>query len=291
MNGLRLSHVALAVRGVEETAGALERGFGLERRDIAGVPFLGIGEAALALFEAGNPALGGGDRAGVDHIAFRVEDAAPFGAEGRGLAGATEWRADPAETAGVAVRFTTPLDLPRSDSPWISRFDHIGIASCDNAEGKAVFVDRLGFPLESEQTDMETAVAVESFTSDRYGVVMHTRPPVIVGGLRVAFVTVGDCELEFLADFDPGLDARIDRGRAGDTRQDRSAIARYVARRGPGLHHLAFRTDDIDANLPRLADAGFRMIDSKRRPGSRRTRIGFIHPSALGGVLAHFVDR
>ena len=120
---------------------------------------------------------------------------------------------------------------------------------------------------------------------------MHTRPAVIVGGLRVAFVTVGDCELEFLADFDPGLDARIDRGRAGDTRQDRSAIARYVARRGPGLHHLAFRTDDIDANLPRLADAGFRMIDSKGRPGSRRARIGFVHPSALGGVLAHFVDR
>ena len=40
-----------------------------------------------------------------------------------------------------------------------------------------------------------------------------------------------------------------------------------------------------------LADAGFRMIDSKGRPGSRRARIGFVHPSALGGVLAHFVDR
>ena len=291
MNGMKLSHVALAVRGVEETAEALERGFGLSRRDIGGVPFLGIGETALALFEAGDPALGGEDRAGVDHIAFRVEDAPPFGVEGPGLAGAAEWRVDPAETAGVRLRFTTPLDLPRSHSPWTSQLDHIGIASRDNAEGKAVFVERLGFPLESEQTDMETTVAVESFTSDRYGVVMHTRPPVIVGGLRVAFVTVGDCELEFLADLNPGMDARIDRGRAGDTRQDRSAIARYVERRGPGLHHLAFHTDDIDANLARLAEAGFRMIDSKGRPGSRRARIGFVHPSALGGVLAHFVDR
>ena len=292
MTELRLSHVGLAVRGVEETARAFEEAFGLARRDIGGAPFLGIGEAALALFEAGDPALDGDGRAGVNHVALAVaEGGAPFGVEGRGLAGAAEWRTDPSETAGVALRFTAPLDLPASDSPHVSGLDHIGVASRDTAEGKAVFVERLGLPLESEQTDMETAVAVESFTSDRYGVVVHTRPPAIVGALRVAFVTVGDCELEFLADFDPGLDAHIERGLPGDTRQDRSAIARYVARRGPGLHHLAFRTPDIDANLARLADAGMRLIDRRGRPGSRRSRIAFLHPSALGGVLAHFVER
>ena len=59
MGGLRLSHIALAVRDREGVARAFERDFGLQRAEIGGVPFLGIGEAALALFEAGDPTLGG----------------------------------------------------------------------------------------------------------------------------------------------------------------------------------------------------------------------------------------
>ena len=60
-----------------------------------------------------------------------------------------------------------------------------------------VFCRRLGCPLESTQTDMEVQIALESFTSVRYGIVYHTRAPEPVGGLHVAFITVGDCELEF----------------------------------------------------------------------------------------------
>lgn len=290
MNGLRLSHIALAVRDRETVARAFERDFQLVRADIGGVPFLGIGETALALFEAGDPVLGGSGRTGVNHLTFVTDDAPALGEKGLGLAGATEWRLDPADTADIATRFTTPLDLPASASPHVSRIDHIGIASRDIAGDEAVFAGRYSCPVESRQTDVESLIPVESFTSDRHGVVYHTRPPVVVGGLRAIFITVGDCELECMSDLNPEHVAEIRRGSPGTTKQDRSAIATYVERYGPGLHHIAFCTDDIDGNLGRLAGKGYRTIDRQGRPGGRRSRIGFLHPAALGGVLTHFVQ-
>ena len=145
--------------------------------------------------------------------------------------------------------------------------------------------------LESQQTDMEVEIAVESFTSDKYGVVYHTRPPRPVGGLRVAFITVGDCELELLQNFDPAQGSLVDRAGAGTTRQDQGAIARYVATRGAGLHHVALRVSDIDSALAEVERDGYATIDRVGRPGSRRARIGFVQPGALGGVLLHFVQR
>jgi hypothetical protein len=85
---------------------------------------------------------------------------------------------------------------------------------------------RIGFPLESAQTDLEVQLAVESFTSDKYGVVYHTRPPQPATGLRVAFVTIGDCELEFLQEFCPQTGARVVAGGPGSTRQDQGTIGR-----------------------------------------------------------------
>ena len=154
-----------------------------------------------------------------------------------------------------------------------------------------LFAGAMGFSIESQQTDLEVVTVIESFTSDKYGVVYRNRPPEPVGGLRVAFVTVGQCELEFLQNFDPRHGADVRHGGPGTTKQDQGAIARYVAKRGAGLHHLALKTPDIDRTLATLDEAGFRVIDRTGRPGSRRARIGFVHPSALGGVLVHFVER
>jgi methylmalonyl-CoA epimerase len=168
--------------------------------------------------------------------------------------------------------------------------DHVGVASADNAAAIELFCGRLGFPLESQQTDMEYRIPVESFVSDRYGVVHHTRQPEAIGGLRVAFVTVGEFELEFLQDFYATEVAARAEG-TGSTRGDQSAIARYVATRGPGLHHLALRVQDIDAALRRLAAEGLPLIDQRGRPGSRRARIGFVHPRGFGGLLIHLVER
>ncbi|MFQ5936262.1 MAG: VOC family protein, partial [Acidiferrobacterales bacterium] len=198
------------------------------------------------------------------------------------------------ETGDVLTRVTMPRSVSSSNEV-VERIDHIGVACDDNVATTEVFSGRLGFAVESTQTDMEVQMAVESFTSDKYGVVYHSRAPETVGGLRVSFITVGDCELELLQPFNPSGAAGAEEGPArdapGNTRGDKGAIGRYIARRGPGLHHLALKTPDINATLDRLAQAGLDMIDTVGRPGSRRALIGFVHPRALGGLLLHFVER
>jgi hypothetical protein len=217
-----------------------------------------------------------------------VDDARPA----PGLGKARRLLLSPRATAGVRTYLTEPIavSLAAGDG-GVERIDHIGVASADNAAAIEAFCGRLGCPLESTQTDVELSVAVETFTSDRHGVVSHTRPPRVVGGLRVAFVTVGDCDLEFLQDLEPAGEAEGVTAGPGNTKGDRGAIARYVASRGAGLHHLALKVGDIDGMLERLRGAGHAVIDHVGRPGSRRARIGFLHPRALGGVLVHLVER
>ena len=301
MNGFGLAYVALATKDLPAAARVLGELLGLPRRDrdYAGspAPTFALGETALALFAPGDPFLGEEARPGVHHLAFAADDPARAGAV---LAQAGFRTApapgdavalDPVQTSGVRLRLSPPLGLGIGRSEHAERIDHIGIASADNGAAIATFAGRLGLPVESQQTDMEVRIAVESFTSDRYGVVYHTRPPVPVGGLRVAFLTAGDCELEFLQNFDPNQAGQVAHGSSGDTRQDQGAIARFVASRGPGLHHLAFKAPDIDRTLAHLRAAGVPLIDHKGRPGSRRARIGFCHPEAMGGVLIHAVER
>jgi catechol 2,3-dioxygenase-like lactoylglutathione lyase family enzyme len=195
-------------------------------------------------------------------------------------------------TSDSLPRAPSPPPRATGPAPGASSvsIDHVGVASADNAAAVEFLCGRLGFPLESQQTDMEYRIPVESFVSDRHGVVHHTRQPELVGGLRVAFVTVGEFELEFLQDLYATDGAAGARG-AGTTRGDQSAIARYVATRGPGLHHLALRVPDTDAALERLAAEGLPLIDHLGRPGSRRARIGFVHPRGFGGLLIHVVER
>ena len=194
-------------------------------------------------------------------------------------------------TAHVRTWLTESLDLERATSPLVERLEHLGVASADNASCIDAWSRRLGCPLESQQTDMEVMIPVESFTSDRHGVVYHSRAPIPIAGLRVAFITVGDTELEFLQNFDAKQLGHVERGTAGTTRQDQGAIAKFVAGRGPGLHHVAFKTPDIDGVLRSLDQAGVPLIDQVGRPGSRAGLIGFVHPHGTGGVLVHFDQR
>ena len=306
MNGYSLAYVALAVDNVDAVAGVISQGLGLRRVDcfLGGdrrVPVFGLGASALALFEPGDSFLGGPAKPGVHHIALAAEDpeavarshdiAVVVDGPREGLEGALQVELDPAATCGVRTRFTEPLSIETSEPGPVERIDHIGIASADNDGAIEMFSGQLGCPIESRQTDLEVRTTIESFTSDKYGVVHHNRPSEVVGGLRVAFVTTGDCELEFLQNFDPDHGAENEKGRPGSTKQDQSTIARFIDRRGPGLHHIALKTGDIDRALADLHAAGHRVIDMAGRPGSRRALIGFIHPSALGGVLVHFVQR
>lgn len=67
-------------------------------------------------------------------------------------------------------------------------------------------------------------------------------------------------------------------------------VARFVARRGPALHHVAFEVDDLDATLARLRAEGVRLVDEAARPGGGGTRIAFVHPTAVGGLLVELVE-
>jgi len=69
-----------------------------------------------------------------------------------------------------------------------------------------------------------------------------------------------------------------------------SPVGRSLARRGPGLHHVAYRVRDVAAALEDLNAQGARLVDRVPRPGSRNTLIGFVHPRSMGGVLVELVQ-
>lgn len=69
-----------------------------------------------------------------------------------------------------------------------------------------------------------------------------------------------------------------------------SPIGRFVAKRGPGIHHLCFSVDDLDATLERCRAAGIRLIDETPRVGAEKKRIAFLHPSSTAGVLVELSE-
>jgi catechol 2,3-dioxygenase-like lactoylglutathione lyase family enzyme len=302
----KLSYVALISRDVPAAAKVLGDVLGLARTECSiekrSIPVFAVGDASLALFESGDPFVQGEERAGLHHIGLTVADLDEASKElqrtgisvSNATAGFAETRRvalDPQGTVGVRTFLVEPFKIKRSSSRWIERIDHLGIASASNQDAITAFTGKIGLPTESQQTDMEIETAIESFTSDKYGVVYHSRSPRVLGGLRVAFLTAGDCELEFLQNFDPSHGAEISHGASGNTRQDQGAITRYIETRGQGLHHIALKSPDINGTLTALGEAGCTMIDLKGRPGSRRALIGFIHPRTFGGVLFHVVQR
>ena len=312
MIGNGLAYVGVVVREVSAVAEILERDFELPRAscDVGDtgrqVPVFPVGQTALALFELGDPFVGGAEKTGLHHMAVSVSglvsagvDAYAAGLRVRapepqpGLGGTRRVLLDPAGTCGVITYLSEPLQLPVSANPdgEVERIDHLGVASADNAEVDDVFARKLGWPVESTQTDVEISTKTEAFTSDKYGVVYRNHQPEFIGGLRVSFITVGDLELEFLQNVDPRSLGIIDYGQAGSTRQDQGAISRYIQNRGPGLHHTGFKVKDINRLLSRLDKSGLTLIDYEGRPGGRRSQIGFIHPASLGGWLVHLVER
>ena len=93
-------------------------------------------------------------------------------------------------------------------------------------------------------------------------------------GLKIAFLESGGTEIELL---EP---ARPD-----------SVIAKFLEKRGEGIHHLSFHVRDIEAALARAAAAGLELIDRTPREGSHGTKIAFLHPRSMGGVLVEFCER
>jgi methylmalonyl-CoA/ethylmalonyl-CoA epimerase len=71
---------------------------------------------------------------------------------------------------------------------------------------------------------------------------------------------------------------------------DDTGVAKFIARNGEGMHHVAYAVDDIDATLERVRAAGLRLIDEKPRRGIRGSRVAFLHPKSTAGVLTEIVE-
>ena len=92
--------------------------------------------------------------------------------------------------------------------------------------------------------------------------------------VRTAFLSVGDSHLELL-----------------EPTTENSAIAKFIEKRGEGIHHLCFRVDDIEAHLAKLKSEGYRLIDEAPVPGAHGCRVAFLHPAAGNGVLIELSEK
>jgi methylmalonyl-CoA/ethylmalonyl-CoA epimerase len=119
-------------------------------------------------------------------------------------------------------------------------------------------------------TDLEEAIGLYESS---FGMSPSHRETVSAQGVEAALLDVGDNHVELLAPLG-----------------DDTPVGKFLANRGPGLHHVAYRVPDIDAALDSLRDAGLRLIDEAPRAGIGGSRVAFVHPSAVGGVLTEIVE-
>jgi methylmalonyl-CoA/ethylmalonyl-CoA epimerase len=92
-------------------------------------------------------------------------------------------------------------------------------------------------------------------------------------GVEAALVQVGDGHVELLCPLNP-----------------ETPVGKFIERRGPGMHHVAFGVADIEAALEQARAARLRLIDEQPRMGIRHTRVAFLHPETMGGVLTELVE-
>ena len=127
-------------------------------------------------------------------------------------------------------------------------------------------IDHVGVAVE----DLDAAIALHERA---YGLALAHREVVEEQGVEAVLLDVGENHVELLSPL--GED---------------TPVGKFLAKRGPGLHHVAYQVTDIDAALAGLREAGVRMIDEQPRTGIRSSRVAFLHPSASGGVLTELVE-
>jgi methylmalonyl-CoA/ethylmalonyl-CoA epimerase len=119
-------------------------------------------------------------------------------------------------------------------------------------------------------SDLDAAIALYEGTM---GMPLVHRETVEAQGVEAALLDVGDSHVELLKATGP------------DT-----PVGKFVASRGEGLHHVAYRVGDIEATLAGLREQGVRLIDEQARVGIRSSRVAFLHPKSTGGVLTEIVE-
>jgi methylmalonyl-CoA epimerase len=132
----------------------------------------------------------------------------------------------------------------------------------------AVFtqIDHIGVAVE----DLDASV--ELF-SELLGMPVEHRETVTEQGVEAVLLGVGDSHVELLSPLGP-----------------ETPIGKFLAKRGPGIHHAAFRCDDVQKALELCKERGLRVIDERPRRGIRGSLVAFLHPAAVGGVLTELVQ-
>jgi methylmalonyl-CoA/ethylmalonyl-CoA epimerase len=119
-------------------------------------------------------------------------------------------------------------------------------------------------------SDLEAAV---SLYEDRLGMTLVHRETVAEQGVDAVLLDVGDSHVELLHPTGP-----------------ETPVGKFISTRGDGLHHVAYRVEDITAALSELREAGVKLIDEEPRTGIRSSRVAFLHPKSTGGVLTEIVE-
>ena len=127
-------------------------------------------------------------------------------------------------------------------------------------------IDHIGVAVE----DIDAALGLYG---DSFEMELAHRETVESQGVEAVLLDVGEGHVELLAPLGP------------DT-----PVGKYLAKNGPGLHHVAYAVDDIDAALEKIAATGIQLIDSEPRVGIRDSRVAFLHPRSTGGVLTEIVE-
>ena len=127
-------------------------------------------------------------------------------------------------------------------------------------------IDHVGIAVE----DIDATLALYR---DALGMPLVHRETVPEQGVEAVLLDVGDGHIELLQPLAP------------DT-----AVGKFLARRGPGLHHVAYRVESIEDTLQALRQVGLRLIDEQPRIGIRNSRVAFVHPASTGGVLTEIVQ-
>jgi methylmalonyl-CoA/ethylmalonyl-CoA epimerase len=127
-------------------------------------------------------------------------------------------------------------------------------------------IDHIGVAVD----DLDEAI---SLYRDRLGMPLQHRETVEQLGVEAVLMGIGDGHVELLR---PALPD--------------SPVGRFLERRGPGMHHVAYQTDDIDTALESLRESGLQLVDERPRPGIKGSRVAFVHPKSTGGVLMELVE-
>lgn len=127
-------------------------------------------------------------------------------------------------------------------------------------------IDHIGVAVE----DLDDSIAIYR---DQLGMAVQHRETVEEFGVEAALLEIGGAHVELLTPTKPD-----------------SGVAKFLERKGPGMHHVAYRTDDIEGVLDRMREAGLRLIDQEPRTGIQDSRVAFVHPKSTGGVLTEIVQ-